>query len=152
MREGEGVMRTSIFLAGAAAMLSACGQPNGDEAANQAAANAAQPKKKVAYCFFKDSETKDWKASVGKDGNVVVSGKAYRSDSRYMAQIGKMDVTGKVATVRPTINPNSTGFGAPDNWWDISQPIPGSASVETVIVNCGDKTVATLAVPRTGAH
>jgi len=142
-------MRKSTIVLAAAAGLAACGQ-SADNADSNAIANTAAVARpeKTPYCFFKDSETKDWKASVGKDGNVVVSGKAYRSDSRYIAQIGKMDVTGSTATVRPTINPNSTGFGAPDNWWDVTQAIPGSAAVETVIVKCGDKTVATLAVPR----
>lgn len=146
-------MRKTCILFAAAAGLAACGQSADDQAAN-AAANAAAAAKpeKTPYCFFKDSETKGWKASVGKDGNVVVTGKAYRSDSRYLAEIGKMEVAGTTATVRPTVNPNNTGYGAPDNWWDISQAIPGSAAVETVMVKCGGKTVATLAVPRNKAR
>lgn len=147
-------MRTSmLLLLSTAAGLAACGQTAND-AANNAAANtavAAKPEK-TPYCFFKDKEMKGWKAAVGKDGDVIVSGKAYRSDSRYTAQIGKMEVAGATATVRPTINPNTSGYGAPDNWWDISQAIPGSAAVDTVIVKCGDKTVATLAVPRKGSR
>lgn len=144
-------MRTLMILAGAAA-LSACGQSSDNGAGGNAAANeaAAAKPERAPYCFFKDKEMKDWKASVAKDGNVVVTGEAYRSDSRYIAEIGKMEVTGTTATVRPTINPNTTGFGAKDNWWDIRQAIPSSTAVETVLVKCGDKTVATLAVPRKG--
>jgi len=153
MAPGERNMRTSMLLiAATGAGLAACGQST-DDSANEAATNVAAPKpEKAPYCFFKDAETKGWKASVAKDGNVVVSGKAYRSDSRYIAEIGKIDVAGTTATVRPTINPNTTGFGATDNWWDVTKTIPGSAAVETVTVKCGDKTVATLAVPRKGTH
>jgi hypothetical protein len=144
----------TILLLAAGAGLSACGQA-GDETANAATtangAAAAAKAERTPYCFFKDAETKGWKASVGKDGNAVVSGKAYRSDSRYIAEIGTVEVDGTTATVRPTINPNTTGFGAPDNWWDVTKTIPDSGSVDTVIVKCGDKTVATLAVPRKGA-
>lgn len=144
-------MRKSTMLVAAAAALAACGQPAADnEASNAAAATAAAKPERAPYCFFKDAEMKGWKAKVGKDGNVVVTGKAYRSDSRYIAQIGEMQVSGTSATVRPTINPNTTGYGAPENWWDISQVIPDSAAVETVTVKCGDKTVATLDIPRKG--
>jgi len=145
MREGEGVMRTSILLAGAATMLTACGQSSGDEAANQAAANVAQPKK-VAYCFFKDSETKGWAASRGKDGNIIVKGKAYREDSRYRAVLGEPVVTGTMAEIAPTIVQNDTGYGAPGNWWDMTATIPNSASIDTVDVKCGGSTLAELKV------
>jgi len=140
-------MRTSILLTGAAAMLSACGQSNANEAANQAAANAAQPKKKAAYCFFKDSETKGWAARRGKDGNIVVTGKAYREDSRYRALLGPAKVSGTTAEIAPTITVNDTAYGAPDNWWDVKATIPNSASVDTVHVTCGAKTIADLKVP-----
>ena len=139
-------MRTSILLAGAAAMLSACGQSNANEAANQAAANAAQPKKKAAYCFFKDSETKGWAASRGKDGNIIVKGKAYREDSRYRAVLGEPVVTGTMAEIAPTIVQNDTGYGAPGNWWDVTATIPKSASIDTVDVKCGGSTLAELKV------
>ncbi|MEP6982695.1 MAG: hypothetical protein ABI853_03515 [Sphingomicrobium sp.] len=139
-------MRRSIVAVSAAALLSGCGQSD-NGAANQAAANAAQPKKKAAHCFFKDSETKDWKASRGKDGNIVVKGKAYRSDSRYQALLGPSEVTGTRASISPTITVNNTRFGAPDNWWDVSATIPGSAAIDTVTVTCGAKTVAELKVP-----
>ena len=139
-------MRTSILLTGAAAMLSACGQSNDNEAASQAAANAAQPKKKAAYCFFKDSETKGWAASRGKDGNIIVKGKAYREDSRYKAVLGEPEVTGTTAEIAPTIVQNDTGYGAPDNWWDMTAAIPNSASIDTVDVKCGRSTLAELEV------
>jgi hypothetical protein len=138
-------MRRSIVLVSAAALFGGCGQSN--EAANQAAANAAQPKKKAAHCFFKDSETKDWKASRGKDGNIVVKGKAYRSDSRYQALLGPPELNGTRASIAPTVTVNNTGYGAPDNWWDVSATIPGSAAVDTVTVTCGAKTVTELKVP-----
>ena len=76
-------MRSSLLLMSAGLLLAGCGQSNDDAAANQAAANAAQPKKRPAYCFFKDSETKGWAASRDTDGNIKVKGKAYRQDSRY---------------------------------------------------------------------
>jgi hypothetical protein len=142
-------MRNWIFLIGAAA-LAACGQSNDDAAANQAAAKAAQPKKKPAYCFFKDSETKGWAASRGKDGNITVKGKAFRLDSRYKAVLGPPTVTGASAEVAPTITINDTGYGAPDNWWDVKATIPNSAAVDTVNVRCGAKTVAELKVPLKG--
>ena len=143
-------MRTSIILACVAAGLSACGQSTGNEAANQAAANAAQPKKKAAYCFFKDSETKSWAASRGKDGNIVVKGKAYREDSRYRAVFGEPTVTGTIAEIAPTLQQNDTGYGAPENWWDMTATIPNSAAVDTVDVKCGDKTIAELKVAPKG--
>jgi hypothetical protein len=45
------VARKFIILFGAVS-LTACGQSTDNQAANQAAANAAQPKKIAAYCFF----------------------------------------------------------------------------------------------------
>lgn len=139
-------MRHSMFVLSAAALLGGCGQ-SADEAANQAAANAAQPKKKPAYCFFKDKETKGWAASRGKDGDIIVKGKAYRSDSRYQAVLGPPEIAGTAATISPTIIQNSTGFGAEDNWWDVKATIPNSAAIDTVTVTCGAKTLATFSVP-----
>jgi hypothetical protein len=133
------------LLIAAVAMLSGCSQ-SGDEAANRAAANAAQPKKKASYCFFKDSETKGWSASRGKDGNITVKGKAYRSDSRYQAILGPPEISGTAASISPTIVQNGTGYGAEDDWWDVSATIPNSAAIGTVTVTCGAKTLATLAV------
>jgi len=103
-------------------------------------------KKKVAHCFFKDSETKGWAASRGKDGNIKVKGKAYRSDSRYQAVLGPPEVAGTMVSIAPTITQNMTGFGAEDDWWEVTATIPNSAAVDTVTVNCGAKTLATLPV------
>jgi hypothetical protein len=133
-------------LVSAAALLVGCGRSDAG-AAKPAADNAAQPKKKAAYCFFKDGETKDWKASRGKDGNIVVKGKAYRQDSRYKALLGPATVTGTSAELSPTVLTNDTGFGAPDNWWDVSATIPNSAAVTSVTVSCGARTLARLEVP-----
>jgi hypothetical protein len=141
-------MRNRMLVLGLAAGLAACGQSDDNSGTKQGSANSARPKKeRPPYCFFKDSETKGWAASRGKDGNILVTGKAYREDSRYQAQIGKMDVAGSEATVRPTIVPNMTGYGARDNWWDVKATIPNSSAVATVHVRCGAKTLADLHVP-----
>jgi hypothetical protein len=138
-------MNKSICLLAVAAALASCGQSSDDGAANQAAASAVQPKKKAAFCFFKDAETKGWAASRGKDGNIAVKGKVYRSDARYKAVMGEPAVTGTVAEIAPSIALNDTGYGAPDNWWDVTATVP--ASVDTVRVVCGAKTLAELKVP-----
>jgi hypothetical protein len=135
-----------LSVAGAAALLASCGQSDGN--ANQAAAAPPKPKKKPAYCFFKDPETKGWAASRDKDGNIVVKGKAYRSDSRYRAVLQNPTVTGTSAEISPTIIVNDTGFGAEDNWWDVKATIPSSAAVGTVTVRCGAKAFAELKVPQ----
>jgi hypothetical protein len=143
-------MRNLMFLLGAAAGLAGCGQPSGNAAANDsAAANAAAEKPRPAYCFFKKEETKGWAAKVDKDGNVVVSGKAYRSDGRYKAELQPATVSGTTAEVSPTITVNDTGYAAPENWWDVSKTIPNSQAVTSVDVKCGADTIATLTVPRT---
>lgn len=142
-------MRKSLMLLGAVCVLAGCNSSN-DDAANQAAAEtkAAAPKKpKPAYCFFKDSETKDWSAKRGKDGNIVVKGKAYRLDGRYKAVLNPATVSGTTADIAPTIVVNDTGFSAPDNWWPVTATIPNSAAVTTVNVRCGAKTVATFNLP-----
>jgi hypothetical protein len=142
-------MRKSIILLGAAAGLAACGQSSENAAANDAAANtaAAEPAR-PAYCFFKPDETKGWAAKTDKDGNVVVSGKAYRSDGRYKAELQPATVNGTTAEVSPTITVNDTGNSAPENWWDVSETIPNSQAVTSVNVKCGADTIATLTVPR----
>lgn len=140
-------MRTSMLLLGAAS-LAACGEGGGGGANNVA---AAQPKRaKTPYCFFKDQDTKGWAASTDKAGNVVVKGQAYRSDGRYKAVLGQPKVIGATAEVWPTVVLNDTGFSAPDNWWDVSLTIPGSAGVEKVQVRCGKKVFADLAIKRAG--
>jgi len=141
-------MRTPLVLLGVTALLGGCGKS--DDVANQAATNAAQPKKRPAYCFFKDSETKGWAASRGKDGNITVKGKAYRQDSRYEAVLGPPEVSGTTATIAPTITQNMTAYGAEDDWWDVTATIPNSSAVDTVNVTCGAKTLATLAVKPKG--
>ncbi|HEY4070916.1 MAG TPA: hypothetical protein VGM04_05095 [Sphingomicrobium sp.] len=141
-------MRNSIILLGAAAGLAGCGQSADDAQASNAAANSAEAKPKPAYCFFKDAEMKGWAAKADRDGNIVVTGKAYRSDSRYRALLSPAAVSGTTAEVAPTITPNDTGFGAPENWWDVSETIPNSQAVTAVDIKCGAKTVATLTVPR----
>ena len=136
-------MKRFILMVGTAALAS-CGQV-GDEAKETA---PAKPKKhRPSYCFFKDTETKGWTASRNKDGNIVVKGKAYRSDSRYQALIGKTEVVGGKAIVWPTIQQNGTGYGAEDNWWDVTATVPNSAALDTVDVNCGAKTITELKVP-----
>jgi hypothetical protein len=135
-------MHKSMFLAGvAAAGLAACGQSG-----EQTTAKAPAAKKKPAYCFFKDAETKSWTASRGKDGSIIVKGKAYREDSRYKAVFGPAIVSGVRAELSPTVTVNDTGFGAPDNWWDVSATIPNSAAIHDVAVTCGSKTLAELNV------
>jgi len=142
-------MRNYIMILGAAAGLGACGQSSSQTAANEEAANAAAPQKpKPAYCFFKDSETKDWKGTLDKDGNVVVTGKAYREDPRYKAVLSPATVSGAAAEVAPTIAQNDTGYAAPDNWWSLSQTIPNSQAVDTVVVKCGDATLASIKLDR----
>jgi hypothetical protein len=135
-------MRSFMLLLGAGA-LAGCGGSN-DEATNQAAATPA--KKKPAYCFFKEPDTKDWTAARDKDGNIVVKGKAYRQDPRYMAVLGPATVTGTAAELSPTVTTNNTGFGAPENWWDLTATIPNSLGVTTVTVSCGPRTLAKVEV------
>jgi hypothetical protein len=142
-------MRNKIILFGAAVGLCACGQSGQNAEANTQAANtAAAEKPRPAYCFFKDAETKGWKAKTDKNGNVVVSGKAYRQDARYKALLSPATVDGTIAEIAPTIGQNDTGFASPDNWWDVSQTVPNSQAVTTVNVKCGDATLASLTVPR----
>ena len=135
-------MRKWILLLGAAG-LAACGQGNDQTTANQPAPKKEKPK----YCFFKDAESKDWTAKRGKDGNVVVTGKLYRSDGRYMAVLGEPKISGSSVELWPSISVNNTGASMPDGWWELSATIPGSAAIDTVDVKCGKKTFAELKVP-----
>ena len=140
-------MRKTFCLFGAA-VLAGCGQSTENTAATNSSANAAAAEKpKPAYCFFKDSETKGWAAKRGKDGNITVTGKVYREDSRYKAVLNPATVSGNKAEIAPTITVNDTGYGAEDNWWDVKATIPNSSAVDTVDVTCGAKTVAELKVP-----
>jgi hypothetical protein len=131
-------MRHWILLLGAAS-LTACGQ-GGNQTANQAA--PAPKKEKLKYCFFKDAESKDWTAKRGKDGNVVVTGKLYRSDGRYMAVLGEPKINGSTAELWPSISVNNTGASMPDGWWELTAAIPNSGAIDTVDVKCGSKTFA----------
>jgi hypothetical protein len=137
-----------ILLLGTATALAGCGKPSANEVDNNAAANAAAAEKpQSAYCFFKDSATKEWKAKLDKS-NVVVSGRGYAEDPRYKAVLSPATVNGTNAEIAPTLAPNDTGYASPDNWWAMSRAIPASEAVTTVTVQCGDETVATLKVPR----
>ena len=140
--------RNFLLLLGVAA-LAACGQSGSDQTANRVAAKAP-PKKKQTYCFFKEPETKGWAASRDKDGNIVVKGKAYRSDPRYQALLGPATVTGTTAEISPSIQQNATGYAAPGDWWDVTATISNSAAVDTVKVSCGARTLADLKVPVKG--
>lgn len=139
--------KTIIFL-GALAGLTACGGNGENSASNEAATNAGAAAKPAAYCFFKDPETKEWKAKIDKDGNVVVTGKALAEDARYKALLAPASVSGTSAEVAPTITTNDTGFAAPGNWWSLSETIPNSQALTSVTVKCGDQTLASLTVQR----
>lgn len=135
-------MRNFMLLLGAAA-LTGCGQAN--DAANRPA--KAPAKNKASYCFFKEPDTKGWSAARDKDGNIVVKGKAYRQDSRYKALLGPAAISGTHAEISPTVMTNDTGFAAPDNWWDMSATIPNSATVDSVTISCGPRTLADFKLP-----
>ena len=138
-------MRTSILLVATTALLAACGES--DNSANRAAAaKPAAEKKKATYCFFKEPDTKGWSAKRGKDGNIIVTGKAYREDPRYMAVLAPATVNKTSAEISPTITTNTTGFAAQDNWWDVKASIPNSAAITSVTVSCGARTLAQFAV------
>jgi len=131
-------MRKTVLLLGAAS-LAACGQ-GGDQTTNQPA--PAPKKDKPKYCFFKDAESKGWAAKRGKDGNITVTGKLYRSDGRYMAVLGEPKVAGSTVELWPSITVNNTGASMADGWWDLKATIPNSAAIDTVAVKCGSKTFA----------
>jgi ABC-type oligopeptide transport system substrate-binding subunit len=138
------MMRRLVLLL-ASAGLAACGSGGTEQIANNQA--AAPKKEKPKYCFFKDAESKDWTAKRGKDGNVVVSGKLYRSDGRYMAVLGEPKINGLTAELWPSITTNTTGHSMADGWWDLTATIPNSGAIDTVDVKCGQKTFAELKVP-----
>jgi hypothetical protein len=137
-------MRTWILLLGSAS-LAACGQGGGGGEANQAA--PAPKKEKPKYCFFKDAESKDWTAKRGRDGNIVVSGKLYRSDGRYMAVLGEPKVNGTTVEYWPSVTTNTTGASMADGWWELTATVPNSAAIDTVDIKCGQKSFAELKVP-----
>jgi len=145
-------MRASIFfVAAGAAVLSACGQANqAAEASSNLANKAASAAKKVPYCFFKDESARAWTASAGKDGNVIVKGKAYVADGRYKAALKPPEIDGAIARLQLGMPQNDTGYSKEDGWWDVTQTIEQSSAVEKVEVLCGAKTLASLEVKRTG--
>ena len=142
--------RSMIAIVAGAAALAGCGQANEAADASANVAKAAAPAKKVPYCFFKDENSKGWAASAGKDGNVIVKGKGYVADGRYMAGLKPAEIDGSTASLQLAMPQNDTGYSKTDGWWDISSTIPQSAAVDTVKVLCGAKTVATLEVKRKG--
>jgi hypothetical protein len=137
----------ALLLVGAVAALSGCNQGAETNSANQVANAAEASPKHPSYCFFKDADTKDWKASRGADGNITVKGRAYVEDTRYQAALSEQEMSGVNASLWLTMGPNSGAYGAPENWWDVSAAIPNSGAVESVTVMCGNKTVAQLKVP-----
>ena len=140
-------MRKFLLLPGLAGLAAACGQSNSSPEASQA---AAQQKKKPAYCFFKDEEMKDWAATREKDGNITIKGKAHVKDPRYKAVLGTPTITGTSAELSPSISPNDTGYGAPDDTWQLTATLPNSAAITVVTLTCGGKTAARLEVPPEG--
>jgi len=133
-----------LVLAVAVAAIAGCDQ-TGDE---QPAANAgAAAKPHPSYCFYTDADTKWWSVSRDKSGNVLVKGKAHLDDSRYRGELAQPEIAGPQATLSLTMAENRS-YASPDNWWDMSFTIPASASVESVAVMCGAKTVAALKLPR----
>ena len=141
-------MRKIIWTMGTALALAACGQPADQPAADVAATKATEPKR-PAYCFFKDGETEKWSAARDSTGNVVVKGRAFRSDPRYKAELAPAVVSGNAATVSPTIVQNS-GYASPDNWWDVAATIPDSAGITKITVACGKTTLAEFSLPPKG--
>jgi hypothetical protein len=139
--------RSLLILVGSTSLLAGCGQSSNNVSTNEAAANAAQPEKKPAYCFFKDDEMKDWKASRNSLGNIRIEGKAHVKDPRYKATVGQWAVGPKKVIIFPTITTNDTGYAKPDNWWDVGVGVPNTASLNEAVVQCGDKIVADIQVP-----
>ena len=135
---GPGKALSAAF---ALALISGC-SPAADEKANQAA--ATPPREKPPHCFFKDSETEGWALKVADD-KAVVTGRAFRSDSRYKAVLLEPKIVGRVAEIRPSITNNDTGFAAEDNWWDLKSEVP-AGGIDAVEVRCGSKLIATLPV------
>jgi len=83
-------MHRSIVIAGAATALASCGQSS-ETASNNPAANAAAAEApKPAYCFFKDSETKGWKATLDRYQ------KRYQADGKEMGKLTFSDFHAEV--------------------------------------------------------
>lgn len=144
-------MRGRVFGIAIAAGLAACGQSGSDNSASDTAANAtakAAAPRRPTYCFFKDAATKGWTASTDAKGNVAVKGQARIDDRRYRGDLSQSEAVGGSAKVWLTMAPNDTGFGAPDNWWDVTITVPDSGAATGVTVLCGTKEVAKLKIRR----
>jgi nitrous oxide reductase accessory protein NosL len=141
-------MRRAILVLSGFTGLAACGRA-AEQAANNTASNKVAEVQHPTFCFFKDEETKGWKASVDAAGNVTVTGKAHVKDSRYMALLGQPEVQGNQASLWLTIGTNTTGWAANDqDLWDVTAKIPGAGAVESVSVMCGKKSIAELALKK----
>ena len=136
-------MRRSIVLLCAAVGLAGCNQAAQEPAKNAAANTVVVAAKHPAFCFFKDEETKGWKASADAKG-VTVTGKAHVKDGRYKAILGEPEISGGKASFWLTIGTNDTGYSAEEDWWDLSAQVPATAAVERVSVMCGKKAIAEL--------
>ena len=140
-------MRRSIIMLCAAAGLAGCNEASEQPANNSSANTAVAAAKHPSFCFFKDEETKGWKASADAKG-VTVTGKAHVKDGRYKAVLGEPEIAGSTASFWLTIGTNDTGYSADEDWWDLSARIPAATAVESVNVMCGKKTIAQLALKK----
>ena len=142
--------RSITMLVAGTAALAGCSQGGESNAAgniaNAAASKAAAPKRST-WCFFKDAETKGWSAAAAPGGTVTVKGKGHVNDPRYRAELGQSEVSGTRASVWLAWGENRS-YASPDNWWDVTFAVPGSAGVTDVTVMCGKQTIAELKVRR----
>lgn len=138
-------MRRSIVALSALCCLAGCDRAAEQPAANTAAAKAEEPaKKRPSYCFFKDADTRGWAASRDATGNATVKGQARIADRRYMASLSESETEGDKARLWLTMAPNTTGTGAPDDWWAVTGTVANSADATSVTILCGKKVVAEL--------
>jgi hypothetical protein len=133
-----------FILVTASLILAGCTQNPTEQGPAENQPAAAEPEK-VPHCFFKDSETKDWALKTQGD-QAVVTGRVYRSDSRYKAMLLEPVIDGPVAVLRPSIVINDSAYGAKDDWWDVEASVP-AAGLQKVEVRCGKKVVASLDLP-----
>jgi hypothetical protein len=143
-------MKMRKFTVLCALLTAGCDQTaSNNNMAGNVAMNAVAAVKHPTYCFFKDTETKGWSGSVNAKGDVVVKGKAFRSDPRYRAKFIDQEKTPSSLTLWLAIEQNP-GYASPDNWWSMAETVPDTAGVQTVTVKCGAKTLAELKVRRGG--
>jgi len=140
-------MRRSIVLLCAAAGLAGCNQTSEEPVSNAAANTIVAAAKHPTFCFFKDEETKGWKASSDAKG-LTVTGKAHVKDGRYKAVLGEPEIAGTNASLWLTIGTNDTGYSAQGDWWDLTAQIPAATAVGSVTVMCGKKAIAELALKK----